>query len=284
MILLDLNQVCISNLMAQLGNYTNTKVEEDLLRHMVFNSIRSLKNKFASEYGELVICCDDKKVWRKDVFPFYKANRKKARQESDIDWNHIFTTLNKIKEELKEFFPYRVIQVEGAEADDVIGTLVVKHGQLLNTGEKILILSGDKDFVQLQVFGNVSQFDPVRKKVIKSEDPIAFTRELILRGDRGDGIPNILSPDDSLVLNTRQKPIRIDRFIGMSNPRKELSGELLRNWIRNEELIDLTFIPQDIQDSIIEQYDLQSNKTKEKLFDYFVSKKLKVQLEHFNEF
>jgi hypothetical protein len=284
MILLDLNQVCIANLVAQIGNHTNIEVDEDLFRHMVLNTIRSLKTKFSLEFGELIICCDDRKVWRKEVFPYYKANRKKLREESELDWNKIFNLLNKIKLELKEFFPYRVIQVKGAEADDVIGTLVIKHGQMLNTGEPILILSGDKDFVQLQIFGNVSQYDPIRKKAIKNSNPVNFTRELIIKGDRGDGIPNIFSPDDSFVNNIRQKPARLDRFEGMNNPRKELTGELLKNWVRNEQLIDLTFIPDNIQTEVINEYEKESNKSKNKIFNFLVEKKLKIQLEHINEF
>lgn len=269
--------------MAQLGNHTNAKLDEDLLRHMVLNTIRSLRVKF-HEYGELIICCDDKKVWRKDIFPYYKANRKKAREESEIDWTNIFNTLNKLKQEIKDNFSYRVIQVEGAEADDVIGTLVIKHGQLLNTGDKILILSGDKDFVQLQVFGNVSQYDPVRKKTIAADDPIMFTRELIIKGDRGDGIPNILSVDNILSTGGRQKPVRLDRFTGLTNPHKELTGDLLRNWIRNERLIDLTYTPDNIQNNIINEYEVQSNKTKEKIFEYLASKNLRTLLENISDF
>lgn len=284
MILLDYNQVCIANLMAQIGNHTNVGIDENLLRHMVLNTIRSLKTKFSADYGELIICCDDKKVWRKDVFKFYKANRKKAREDSELDWGAIFNSLNKIKAELKEYFPYRVVQVEGAEADDVIGAITLKYGQMLNTGECILVLSGDKDFGQLQVFGNVTQFDPVRKKYIKHDDPVKFTRELILKGDRGDGVPNILSPDDSFVSNVRQKPLRIDKFINITNPRQELKDELLRNWMRNEQLIDLNFTPIDIQEKIISDYDSQAGKGKEKLFNYFVTHKLSSLMESIQEF
>jgi len=284
MILLDYNQVCIANLMAQIGNHTNVGIDENLLRHMVLNTIRSLKTKFCADYGELIICCDDKKVWRKDVFKYYKANRKKAREESELDWGAIFNSLNKIKAEIKEFFPYKVIQIEGAEADDVIGSLTLKHGQMLNTGEKILILSGDKDFGQLQVFGNVTQFDPVRKKLIKHDDPVKFTRELILKGDRGDGIPNILSPDNSFVDSIKQKPMRVQKYIDITNPRQEFKDELLRNWIRNEQLIDLTFIPDDIQAKVIEEYDNQQGKGKEKLFNYFVTHKLSSLMESIQEF
>ena len=284
MILLDYNQVCIANLMAQIGNHTNVGIDENLLRHMVLNTIRSLKTKFCSDYGELIICCDDKKVWRKEVFKYYKANRKKAREESELDWGAIFNSLNKIKAELKEYFPYKVIQIEGAEADDVIGSLSIKHGQMLNTGEKILILSGDKDFGQLQVFGNVTQFDPVRKKAIKHEDPVKFTRELILKGDRGDGIPNILSPDNSFVDGIKQKPLRLEKYANITNPKQELTGEQLRNWIRNEQLIDLTFIPEDIQNKVHSEYESQMGKGKEKLFNYFVTHKLSSLMESIQEF
>lgn len=283
MLLLDFNQVCISSLMAQLGNHTDAEIDEGILRHMVLNTIRSLRVKFPN-YGDLVICCDDKHVWRKQVFPYYKANRKKAREESEMDWPTIFNYLNKIRDDLKDFFPYRVIQVEGAEADDVIGTLAIKHGQMLNTGEKILILSGDKDFVQLHVFGNVQQFDPVRKKFIKHDDPIQFTRELILKGDRGDGIPNILSKDDVFVTGDRQRPVKPEKYANIRKPREEFTGELLRNWNRNEQLIDLTFIPENIQTQVIDQYESQAGKQRDKLFNYFVKHKLKLLMEHIGDF
>ena len=283
MMLLDFNQVCISSLMAQLGNHTDVDLDEGILRHMILNSIRSIKSKFP-DHGELVICCDAKHVWRKQIFPYYKANRKKAREESEIDWVQIFNILNKIRDEIKTNFPYRVIQVEGAEADDVIGTLAIKYGQMLNTGEKILILSGDKDFVQLQVFGNVQQYDPTRKKYVKQDDPIKFTRELILKGDRGDGIPNILSNDDVLVKNERQRPVRTEKYANVQNPREFFTGEMLRNWVRNEQLIDLTFIPEDIQNKVIEEFQTEENKPRDKMFNYFIQHKLKMLMEHIGEF
>lgn len=271
--------------MAQLGNHTNAVIDENLLRHMVLNTIRSLRVKFnASEYGDLIICCDDKKVWRKDIFKYYKANRKKDRENSEINWSEVFNSLNKIKSELKEFFPYRVIQVEGAEADDVIGTITLANGSLLNTFVNILILSGDKDFGQLQVFSNVKQYDPVRKNFIKHSDPVRFTRDLILKGDTGDGIPNILSADDCLVNKVRQKPVRLDKFEHITNPREQLTGEQLRNWLRNERLIDLTFIPEDIQAKVLEEYKLQGDKDKSRLFNYLISHRLNQLTECIGDF
>jgi len=283
MIIIDLNQVMISNFMAQVGAHTNIEINEGLFRHMVLNQIRSLRTKF-NDYGEVIIACDDKKSWRRDVFPYYKASRRKDRQKSEIDWPTVFNSLSAIKAELKEFFPYRVIQVEGAEADDVIGTLCHKFGNIINTGEQILILSGDKDFAQLHVYGNVKQFDPVRKKHIKHADPLKFTRELIFKGDRGDGIPNILSEDNVLADGIRQRPVRLARFATISDPGSELEGEELRGWKRNEMLIDLAFTPQNIQDQIMSIYDSEAGKDRSKLFNYFVSKKLTSLVEQISEF
>lgn len=283
MIILDLNQVMISNFMAQIGNHTDVKVDEGLFRHMVLNSIRSLKTKF-SDHGELIIACDDKNVWRKQVFPQYKANRKKDRETSEIDWSNIFTILNKVRNELKESSPYRVLQVDHAEADDIIGTLAHKFGNMLNTGEKILILSGDKDFAQLHIYGNVSQYDPVRKKFITHSNPVMFTRELILKGDRGDGIPNILSSDDCIVNGERQKKMFVQKYINVTNPREYFKGELLKNWLRNETLIDLTFVPSNIQEKIIFEFEKQADKPKDKLEGYFAKHNLKTLSEKIEDF
>lgn len=284
MILLDLSQVMISNIMVQVGQHTDA-IQPDLVRHMVINTIRSLKTKFGSEYGELVIACDDRKYWRRDVFPPYKGNRKADREKSSIDWPVLFDTLNQIKQELKDNFPYRVIQVEGAEADDVIGSLCMKFGTDLNNNDRILILSGDKDFVQLQVYGNVTQHDPVRKKDITSTDPQKFKQHLILSGDRGDGIPNVLSPDNSIIEGLRQKPLRETKIEDILKADfNTLPEEIKRNWSRNELLIDLQKIPQALQDKIITEYELQVDKPRDKMFNYFIKHKMKLLMESIGDF
>jgi len=283
MIILDLSQVMIANFMSQIGNHTDTKIEEGLFRHMVLNSIRSIKSKF-SDHGELVIACDDKKLWRREMFPFYKANRKKTRDESELDWAAIFNTLNKIKSELKEYFPYRVIQVEGAEADDVIGTLT-RH--LNGNGEPIVIVSGDKDFKQLQKFAGVTQYDPVNKRFINEEDPFGQLKELIIKGDRGDGIPNILSPDNSIVDGIRQKPVsskKLSQWL-VEEPLVFLTTEeLKKNWDRNKMLIDLGCIPEDISNKIVEEYNNQAGKGRDKILNYMINNKMKQLIESISEF
>jgi len=288
MILIDLNQVMISNLMMQIGQ-NNSQVDENLIRHMILNSLRMYNVKFREEFGEIVICADDKQYWRKDFFPYYKANRKKAREASSLNWNLIFEILNKVRDELKENFPYKVIQVSGAEADDIIGALCHKYGveTLLNENmEKILILSSDKDFLQLQKFINVFQYSPTMKKFLIESNPKKFLQEHIIRGDAGDGIPNFLSNDDCFVNETRQKPITIKKlntYIG-KNPEDFCDEIMLKHYRRNEQLIDLSKVPNNIQLKIYDAFENKSNYGKDKLLNYFIKHRMKLMIQYIQEF
>ena len=283
MILVDMNQVMISNMMAQLGSHRNAKIDERMIRHMVLNSLRAIRTKFYSEYGELVICCDDKDYWRRKMYPYYKASRKKMREKSEVDWNAIFESLNAIRDELKEYFPYRVFQIDGCEADDIIGTIVHREGTILNTGEPILILSGDKDYIQLHKYANVKQYDPTRKRWISHDDPEQYLIEHVIKGDSGDGVPNILSADNCLVVGIRQSPItkkRLCQFSDINN----MNDDVKRNYMRNKMLIDLSEIPEEVKGRILEEYEKENTKDRSKLFNYFVQNKLKHLMTNLQEF
>ena len=288
MILLDLNQVMISNLMMQPG-IASGGIDENLIRHMVLNSIRMYNVKFKDEYGDLVICADDKKYWRKDLFPYYKAARKKSREDSPYDWNLIFETLNRVRDEIRENFPYKVIQIDKTEADDVIGTICINYGvELRNSqSEKILILSSDKDFMQLQKFANVDQYSPMAKKFLKTSEPIKFLKEHILKGDRGDGIPNILSSDDTFITEARQKPVtekKLNTWVAQK-PEDFCDASMLRNYQRNESLIDLSKVPSEYADRILTAYRSPKEvKGKDKVLNYFIKNRMKQLMEHIQEF
>lgn len=283
MIIVDLNQVMLSNLLMQLGNHTNAQIEENMVRHMILNSLRSYRTKFYAEYGELVIACDNTNYWRRQYFPYYKANRKKAQEKSDMDWRAVFDCMNKIRSELKEYFPYKVIDIESAEADDVIGTLVQLHGNDTNT--PILIMSGDKDFIQLHRFSNVKQYDPTRKKWITHNNPDQYLKEHILKGDAGDGVPNILSSDNCFVVGERQRPLtakKLEQYIKITP--NDMETSIARNYFRNEKLIDLTQTPDELRVKILDSYNSQNNKDRSKLMNYFIANKLRNLTEHIGEF
>jgi 5'-3' exonuclease len=283
MILVDLNQVMISNMMMQIGNHQNAQVDENMLRHMILNTLRFNRQKFHKEFGELLITCDDKNYWRRQTFPYYKAGRKKARDASELDWNAIFTALNNIREELKVYFPYKVIQIESCEADDIIGTIVHKEGTLLNTGMPILVLSGDKDYVQLQKYANVKQYDPVRKRWIANSNPDQFLVEHILKGDPGDGVPNVLSADNSFVMNIRQRPITQRRIQEWTDINK-MDSEVKRNYMRNKALIDLSEVPASLKETILKEYQAENPKDRSQLLNYFIKNKLRNLMESLQEF
>lgn len=280
MIIFDFNQVVIANLMEQIGS-SKKPVEESLVRHMILNTIRANVRKFR-EYGEVIIACDNKRYWRREVFPLYKGHRKKAREDSGHDWASIFECLAKIKEELKQYSPYRVLDVDGAEADDIIGVLTRKY----SPHEKIMILSSDKDFVQLQIHPNVEQYSPTLKKKIKSDDPGKQLKELIITGDKGDGIPNILSEDNCIMDGIRQKAItknRMSEFLNMVIP-LDGTDTLKRNWSRNQQLIDLSQIPETIVESILSKYEEVKPATRQQFMNYLIANRLKNLLEVIDEF
>ena len=283
-----MNQVMISNIMVQIGNHHNVQFEENLIRHMVLNSIRSYRQKFGREYGELVLCFDDKNYWRRDIFPYYKANRKKARESSELNWNELFRILNMIREEIKEVFPYKVIQVERAEADDAIGTICHKFGVHLNAAdtEEILILSADKDYIQLQTYANVKQYDPIRKRWIHHSNPEDYIVEHVMKGDSGDGVPNMLSTDDCFVMGMRQKPLTQNR-INQYKTQLENGGltdeYVIRGYERNRFMIDLSLVPENIQECVMNKYEQKSG-DRSKMFNYFIEKRLKHLIEDIGDF
>ena len=275
-ILIDFNQVMLASLFAGIGNHHNIDVDENLLRHMFLNSIRFNRKKFHEEFGEIVICADGKSSWRRDTFPYYKANRRKSREESELDWNMLFGIINTIRSELKDHFPYKVIHINHCEADDVIGTIVHEYGTELNFGsEQFLILSGDKDYIQLHRYANVKQYDPVRKKWIQNSDPDKYLREHILKGDSGDGVPNILSADNCLAVGESQKPMTAKKIAQFTENPASMDSITQTRFDRNKLMIDLSEIPQNYKDEILEEYSKDKDIGRSHLFNYFVEKKLK---------
>ena len=279
MILLDYSQTVIGSFMAV--SRGKPVVEEDLLRHTILNSIRMFRNKFTKDYGEMVICCDDKNNWRKEVFPEYKANRRKNRENDITDWKTLFELLHEMREDLNKYFPYKVMHIDSAEADDIIGVLV-EHCEENPT----LILSSDKDFIQLQKYQGVRQWSPLQKKFIVG-DPTESLYDKTIRGDTGDGVPNILSSDDTLITEgKRQTPItkkKMELWRG-KKPEEFCNEAMLRNYHRNKTLVDLRETPKSIRINIVNQYDNQEAGDRSQLLNYFVDKRLKNLIEVIDEF
>jgi|TARA_R110001583_G_scaffold89644_1_gene231017 5'-3' exonuclease len=287
MILVDMSQISLASMMMHLNMNKTTKPDESMVRHMILNSLRMYRSKFKQEFGELVLCFDSRHYWRRDHFPNYKAGRKKSRESSNLDWDAIFGCLNDIKQELKDVFPYKFVEVYGAEADDVIAALCL---ELEYDNGKTLILSGDKDFIQLHRFKNVSQYSPITKKMMVNDNPHQYLDEHILKGDSSDGVPNVLSPDNTFVDGLRQKPLskkKIAEWTGEILVPVEMAipdGEVKRNFQRNQQLIDLSKTPKEIFLACLKEYQDSPEGDRSKLLNYFTKKRLKNLTESIGEF
>ena len=275
-----MNQIAVANLMMNLKMNNSKTVDESMVRHMILNSIRMYRKEHHDEYGEVVLTWDSKHSWRRDYYPEYKAGRRKGREESDLNWDDIFGTLNKIRNEIKENFPYKYLEVFGAEADDIIGFLCEE-----NRDEKILIISGDKDFIQLQKYSNVTQWSPITKKQVNGFDPTIYLKEHILKGDTSDGVPNVLSPDNTFTDGLRQRPLSRKKIQSwLVGGGSDWNDEVKRNFQRNLTLIDLSKTPEELKNQIRLEYNNASHGDRSKLLNYFMIYKLRELTDNIGDF
>ena len=276
-----MNQISLASMMIHLHMSKTKEPDDSMVRYMILNSLRMYRTRFSSEYGELVLCHDSRHYWRRDFFPEYKASRRKGREKSDLDWDAIFQCLNAIKEEIKINMPYKCLEVYGAEADDIIGTLCA------TISEEIMIISGDKDFIQLQRFPNVKQFSPITKKTVNGANPGGYLKEHVFKGDSGDGVPNVLSHDNTFTDGLRQRPLGKKKIASWMDHNFEdvaPNDEVKRNYQRNRKLIDLTYTPDELTKEIIDTYNEAPFGDRSKLLNYFIQKRLKNLTESIGEF
>jgi 5'-3' exonuclease len=242
--------------------------------------------KFRSEYGQMILACDHSS-WRRDYFPQYKANRRNGRDDSDFDWAEAFRIMHKVKDEIKENFPYKVLHIEGCEADDIIGTMV-EHTQEFGQYEEVMIVSSDKDFLQLQQYNNVRQWSHMQKKELKDPTPKVNLIDKILSGDAGDGVPNVLSHDDTFVNGERQTPLSKKKKQAIIEDLAD--GELLyaaswyRNYCRNEKLVDLSKTPDELREKIIDEFWITETDKRSRVFPYLINNNMKMLIESVEEF
>jgi 5'-3' exonuclease len=284
--LLDFSQLGVSTILGVGKEPTNEYylTNEQLCKHLIYNKIRAYNQKFSNQYGDMVICLEGKNNWRYESFQYYKHNRKTTKAEDVETWTELYRVLEATVNDLIEFFPFAVLRVNRTEADDVLATLA----RYIN--EPNIIISSDKDFMQLLSLPHVSQYDP-RTEAMKKLDvtPEQYILEHVLGGDRSDGIPNILSPDNFFLCadGVRQKSITKkykEEFIGRLK-NKELTNEEVKNFKRNSKLINLSEIPKEIKVAILEQYSRYEIKGNHKtLLNYFIENQYTAFVECVNEF
>lgn len=279
MILVDANQIAISHLMVR--SKIENGINIDSVRKSIVRVMGRINKRFRSDYGEMILCYDDKNYWRREIFPLYKRNRKQEREKSKYNWDEVFSVLNIIRDEIKENLPFKVIQVNRAEADDIIASLVIDSSKV-ESPEKTLILSADKDFIQLHKYNFVNQYDPVKNRWIEHDNPVQYLQEHIIKGDRSDGIPNILTCDDAIVTGKTQKKMSKEKITSLAsmNPQDFTNFIRLRNWKRNSQLIDLSKIPPSVVTSILDISSTTIPNSKVRI-NYFINNNIQDILEEF---
>jgi|TARA_B110000438_G_scaffold12091_1_gene11833 5'-3' exonuclease len=285
MVLVDFNGLAVGSIMGSLNR--GEGLSESLVKHIIINNLRLYRKKYSEDkYGKIVICCDSRS-WRKDVYPEYKANRKTGREKDKHDWAAIFDLIASTLDDLRENFPYPVIKIENAEADDIIGALTV-HKACPMVGEDVVIISADKDFIQLQKHGHVIQWSPLFNKMVKDDNPTKYLFEHLLKGDTGDGVPNVLSPDNVLVDHIRQSPMTKKKMAEWWDAKDRLKEvmpqEVFRNYIRNREMIDLDRTPTDIKKESIDQYENYKYPNRQNILTYLIENRMKMLIENAGEF
>ena len=285
MIIVDYSGIAIASIFSQ---DRPEEIQEGLIRHMILNSLRRYNVKFRKEYGEMVIACDSTS-WRKEAYPQYKAKRKSNRDESPLDWGHFFTLINGVRDEIKENMHYPVVQADRAEADDIIAALV-KSTQEFGQSEPVMIVSSDKDFFQLHRYSNVKQFSPMKRDFAEVDDAAFYKFDHICRGDSSDGVPNVLSVDDTFTEGIRQRPMYAKKIQQWYTAKDDsqlmdmMGQETYRNYCRNKSVIDLDCIPEDIVQDINDKYNSQTNKNKGKVLTYLIEKRCNMLIDSVADF
>ena len=276
MILVDATQVYMRALFSLQKDFK--EVPENKIRERILHILVGIRGEFTKKYGELLLIGDGQKVWRKDFFPHYKSSRKRKRKSSDVDWNLYFQYFNSIHNEIEAVFPYICIRHQMAEGDDIIGILA-RH----LAPQKTMIISSDHDFIQLQVLPGIKQYDAGRRKYVTSDDPVRHLLEKVFKGDAGDGVPNVLSPDDVFLQEgIRQRPVTQKKIADWIE--NGLPSELQANYDRNQMLVDLSETPEEITEDVIEKFKAGPSGNRENILPYLLEHKLKSLLEFVNNF
>jgi len=178
------------------GKYLTEDIKPYFL-HLLFNSLQYNKNKFK---GEMVLAFDSKGNWRKDFYKDYKGTRAKGKETTEIDWDGIHQIIEEVKTTIEENFPFKVLKIPKAEADDIGGVLSKKFGN----ERKVVLITSDHDWLQNISHGKyVEMYDPIKMEysdLTPEENEIIqtpagemskFTAIHTLIGDSGDNVPNI---------------------------------------------------------------------------------------------
>ena len=283
MILVDYSGSIFAAISVELNRNMGMKTDIDFLRHLVLKQLKSYHRKFHEDYGEMVVCLDCRTGnWRKELFPAYKHQRKQKRIDSGIDWDKIFKDVNTITEEFKKELPYKFVYVDNLEADDIIAILtklapeISEQDMLGGMKYPVLIVSNDKDYKQLHKYPYVKQYFPKKQSIGREENPEFALQELIIHGDKSDGIPNIRSDKNIFMEEGRRQTSISTEFMRrfLKEGTEYLSTFEKERYEFNKMLISFDEIPSKYEQEVISEYQKEKKFNRFNLMQYFARHRL----------
>ncbi len=239
----------------------------EILRHVFLKNILAYIRDFNP--NKVFIAVDVGQSWRKKVYSLYKGKRKEARDKQDVDWEKFYGICNSVVDELKKNFPFYTIGINHVEADDIIAYLVRNE----DTDNEKVIITSDRDYIQLLKYNNTKIFDPLKNKFMECLNPFHALELKICSGDKSDNIPPIYHRWGE---KTAEKNILSGNLKKMLE-QKDNNGEpceISRNYERNKKLIDMEKLPKSVEKGIdlyLEEYKISSTKS---IMKYFIENKL----------
>ena len=242
----------------------------------------SMLFKFIKDYDPKYVAMvfDSKtRTFRSDIYPLYKANRDKPPDDLITQFDKIFDVVRA--------FSIPIVQKDGFEADDLIGTIAKE-----NEDKKIdiVLVTGDKDFYQL-VSSNIKLLDTMKNKVTDIEEvkkrfgvgPENVIDVLALSGDQVDNIPGVKGIGEKtaskLIAQYSSLEGVYDNIGELKGKQKENLENCKDNAFLSKELVTIKTDVEDIEKDF-QKFRFQNFNADElnKLFDLFEFSNLKREL------
>jgi len=266
-LLVDSSYVSFHRFFSTLIWYNNVHPDEEInddydwLENQVFmkhfddtymKNLIKFKNMYNIPYENMIVVrdCPRETIWRMNLYPEYKANRKNTCSYKNKKYNigNIFKHIyNSLYPQLEKQYGFKILKVDNAEADDIIAVLASKIREL-DKNRLIVIISNDNDYLQLVNEKTLIwslQNKLLNTKVETTAEEILLRK--ILKGDDSDNIPSLIGNINEKDLNEMIKdPKKLNEWLDNNPDKKE-------GYVSNRKLIDFQFIPDEIKNLIINE-------------------------------
>jgi len=204
--------------------------------HILFNKYNNL----FKTYGNLIICHEGKNSlnWRRKIYNDYKRNRDKSKQEqSYLDLKKAFPII----EDVLNLYPTKQIKIDEMEADDVMYALAIEFA---SKGEDVLVISTDKDMIQLKNhYDNIDVYSPMKKMFYKAIPNIVMEKAIC--GDSSDNIPGIY----------RVGPKTLEKMLLDKNLwKKKMANGNQKLYESFTQIVDLSKFPKEKHEEAVKMY------------------------------